>query len=290
MKKKDSVFIVESESLLLPFLLLNVKNKSKNNIKSQLARGNVLVGGKSITKHDYMLQKGQKVIIKWSQIYDKDYEEVLDIIYEDKDIIVINKPAGLLSVSTNNEHKNTVYHMVMTYLKRNNLKNRIYIVHRLDRETSGVLLLAKNEKIKFALQDNWSELVSIRGYISIVEGNVEQDEGIIKSWLKETSTLLVYSSHKTGDGQEAITHYKKIRSRGKYSLLDIRLDTGRKNQIRVHMKDIKHSIVGDKKYGSKLDPLKRLGLHANILEFKHPLSKKIMHFEAPIPEEFKSLF
>ncbi len=290
MKKKDSVFIVESESLLLPFLLLNVKNKSKNNIKSQLARGNVLVGGKSITKHDYMLQKGQKVIIKWSQIYDKDYEEVLDIIYEDKDIIVINKPAGLLSVSTNNEHKNTVYHMVMTYLKRNNLKNRIYIVHRLDRETSGVLLLAKNEKIKFALQDNWSELVSIRGYIAIVEGNVEQDEGIIKSWLKETSTLLVYSSHKTGDGQEAITHYKKIRSRGKYSLLDIRLDTGRKNQIRVHMKDIKHSIVGDKKYGSKLDPLKRLGLHANILEFKHPLSKKIMHFEAPIPEEFKSLF
>lgn len=289
MKKNDDVFVIENESLLLTYLLLNVKNKSKNNIKSQLTRGNVLVDGKAITKHDYRLQKGQKVMVKWSQIHNKEYKEPLDIIYEDDDIIVVNKPAGLLSISTNNEKDKTAYHIVMNYLKRRNFKNRIFVVHRLDRETSGLLLLAKKEKIKFLLQDNWNNLVGVRGYTVIVEGNVNSNEGTIKSWLKETSTLLVYSSNKENDGKEAITHYKKIKSNGKYTLLEVRLDTGRKNQIRVHMKDIKHSVIGDKKYGAKTDPLKRLGLHANILEFKHPITNKVMRFEIPLPDSFNKI-
>ena len=290
MRKNDNVFTVESESLLLEYLFLNVKNKSKNNIKSQLARGNILVDGKTINKYDYRLKKGQKVTVKWSQIYDKKYKEQIDIIYEDDDIIIVNKPAGLLSISTNSEKDITAYHMVMEYLKNHNFRNRVFVVHRLDRETSGLLLFAKKEKIKFLLQDNWDELVGIRGYTAIVEGDISNDEGTIKSWLKETSTLLVYSSKKENDGQEAITHYKKIKRNGKYSLLDIKLDTGRKNQIRVHMKDIGNSIIGDKKYGAKTDPLRRLGLHANILEFKHPITKKIMHFEIPLPDSFFKIF
>ena len=157
-------------------------------------------------------------------------------------------------------------------------------------ETSGLLLFAKKEKIKFLLQDNWDELVGIRGYIAIVEGDIINNEGTIKSWLKETSTLLVYSSKKKNDGQEAITHYKRIKRNGKYSLLDIKLDTGRNNPIRVHMKDIGNSIIGDKKYGAKTDPIRRLGLHANILEFKHPITKKTMHFEIPLPDSFCNIF
>lgn len=288
--KTNPELVVESESLLLEYLLLKITNKSKNNIKSLLARGNILVDNKVATKYDYKLKVGQKITIKTNQIYDKDHEEVLDVIYEDDDIIVINKPAGLLSIATNNEKNDTAYSMVMKYLKRDDHKNRIFVVHRLDRDTSGLLLFAKNEKIKFTLQDNWSDIISIRGYIAVVEGKLSEPSGTIRSWLKETTTLLVYSSHKTGDGQEAITHYQKLKEKGRFSLLDIRIDTGRKNQIRVHMKDMGHNVVGDKKYGSKTDPLKRLGLHAHILEFKHPVTSVIMHFEAPIPDEFIALF
>jgi len=288
--KSNSEFIVENDTYLLEYLLLKITNKSKNNIKSILLRGNVLVDGKSTTKHDYKLSAGQKVVVKSAQIHDQEHEEVLDIIYEDDDMIVINKPAGLLSISTNDEKDNTAYHMVMNYLKRNNPRNRIFVVHRIDRDTSGVLLIAKNEKIKFALQDNWVNLVSVRGYIAVVEGKLKEHSGTIKSWLLETKTLLVYSSKNVGDGLEAITHYQLLKESGKYSLLDVRIDTGRKNQIRVHMKDIGHNIVGDKKYGAKTDPLKRLGLHAHILEFKHPITNKIMHFEAEIPADFISLF
>lgn len=151
-------------------------------------------------------------------------------------------------------------------------------------------MFAKNERIKFALQDNWNNLVTKRGYTVIVEGKMKKDTDTIKLWLKETKTFLVYSSNRKGDGQEAITHYRRIRESDKYSMLDINIDTGRKNQIRVHMKDINHSIIGDKKYGSRSNPLNRLGLHAHILEFKHPFTKEIMHFKAPVLEEFMKLF
>lgn len=288
--KTNQELIVENKSLLLKYLLFKITNKSKNNIKSQLTRGNILVDGKVITKHDYMLQPGQKITVKWAQIHDKHHKDVLDIIYEDDDIIVINKPVGLLSIATNDEKINTVYYMVMNYLKQKKSRNYIFVVHRLDRDTSGVLLFAKNERIKFALQDNWNNLVTKRGYTVIVEGKMKKDTDTIKSWLKETKTFLVYSSNRKGDGQEAITHYRRIRESGKYSMLDINIDTGRKNQIRVHMKDINYSIIGDKKYGSRNNPLNRLGLHAHILEFKHPFTKEIMHFKAPVPEEFMKLF
>lgn len=288
--KANTEFVVESDTLLLEYLFAKLENKSKNNVKSLLVRGNVSVNGKVITKHDYKLVVGQKVVIKWSQVFGDDRKELFDIIYEDNEIIVINKPSGLLSMSTTTETQNTAYHMVMDYVKRKNPKNRIFIVHRIDRDTSGVLLIAKNDSIKHALQENWSDIVTIRSYIAVVEGKIEKDSDTITSWLKETKTQLVYSSKRAGDGKEAITHYQKLKSHNKYSLLDVCIDTGRKNQIRVHMKDIGHNVVGDKKYGATTDPMKRLGLHAHILEFKHPITKKLMHFEAEIPNEFNKLF
>lgn len=288
--KSNTEFVVEAPALLLDYLLLKLNDKSRKNVKSLLSHGSVFINGKAITQFDYKLSLGQKIIIKWSRINDTEHNRLLDIIYEDDEIIVINKPAGLLSISTDNEKSNTAYHIVMNYLKHNNPNNKIFVVHRLDRDVSGIIIFAKNERIKHLLQNSWNDLVLVRDYVAVVEGNVEKSSDTIKSWLKENSSKIVYSSNKNDDGKEAITHYNKLKSNNKYSLLDIHIYTGRKNQIRVHMKDIGHSIVGDKKYGAKTDPLRRLGLHAPILEFKHPITKKIMHFEVPTPIEFAKLF
>jgi len=211
-----------------------------------------------------------------------------NIIYEDKEIIVIDKPAGMLSVSTDKQDENTAYRLVNDYLR--NKRGRVWIVHRLDRETSGVMLFAKSEQIKLKLQDNWDNMAIKRGYIAVVEGRVKVPEKVITSWLKQTKSLLVYSSNREGDGKLAITNYKVLQTAKNYSLLELTLETGRKNQIRVHMKDIGHPVTGDKKYGAVKNPLHRLGLHASVLTVKHPATGEEIKFESPLPEAFTKLF
>ncbi len=287
--KPNTEFIVEQESGLLEYLLLNLTNQSRNNVKSLLSHREVIVDGKVVTKYDYLLKVGQKVEINWGLSRDNNKKSLLDIIYEDKEIIVINKPAGLLSIATNKEDIRTAYHMLMEYVRIDNPKNRIFVVHRLDRDTSGIMVAAKNEKMKLLLQDNWADIISKRGYVALVEGKLENPKGTIRSWLRETQTHFMYSSTTDGDGLEAITDYEVISENPDYSLVDIRLQTGRKNQIRVHMKDMGHSIAGDKKYGGLTNPLRRLCLHAYILEVKHPITGKIMCFETEIPRKFISL-
>ena len=212
----------------------------------------------------------------------------LPIIYEDSDIIVVDKPAGMLSVSTDRESENTAYRIISDYMKSK--RGRIFIVHRLDRDTSGVMLFAKSQQIKLILQNNWENMAIKREYIAVVEGDVRVRERSIKSWLKQTKTLLVYSSKREGDGKLAVTNYKAVKTSHKYSLLEISLETGRKNQIRVHMKDIGHPIAGDKKYGSVTNPLRRLGLHASGLTVRHPASGEEMRFESAVPTVFTRLF
>ena len=175
----------------------------------------------------------------------------LDIIYEDKDIIVINKPSGLLTISTEKEKNKTLFKEVSEYVKKSNPKIKIFIIHRLDKDTSGIVIFAKNQNIKYMYQNAWDKIVLKRGYIAVVNGNLRNNEGRIKSYLKETKTLLVYSSNDKKDGKLAITDYKVIKKTNKYSMIDINIKTGRKNQIRVHMKDLGNPILGDKKYGDK---------------------------------------
>lgn len=289
-KPKEIEFTVEDGSGLLDFLLLKLSNKSRNNVKSILTHKEVLVDGRVVTKHDYALKPGQTVRIAPPENRGEKSKSGLDIIYEDNDLLVINKPAGLLSIATEKEKELTAYHLMTDYVQLHNPKKRIFIVHRLDRDTSGVLMFAKNERMKLALQDNWSDLVSERGYVAIVEGKLKEKSGKIHTWLLETKTLLMYSSENEGDGQEAITNYQVINETPEYSMLNIGLETGRKNQIRVHMKELGHPVVGDKKYGAKTDPLKRLGLHANKLAFKHPFTNEKICFEAEMPKSFKALF
>ena len=213
-------------------------------------------------------------------------KDKLEILYEDKQIIAVVKPSGLLTIGTDKEKDRTLYRKVSDYVKKQHKSNKVFIVHRLDKDTSGIIIFAKDEKTKRNLQQNWDK--TTRYYIALVEGKVTTS-GTIKNWLKETKTLYTYSSTKKNDGQLAITKYKPILSTKEYSLIDIEILTGRKNQIRVHMKDINHPIVGDKKYGSTKNPIRRMCLHANYLKFKHPLTNKEIELKSNYPTIFDRL-
>lgn len=280
----EKSYKVEQTTPLLEFLLAVVKGQSRNNIKGILARGQVLVDDEIIRQFDHPLRVGQLVTICPPK--PQGAKLPFPVLYEDDELLVIDKPAGLLSMANENEKMNTSYHIVTDYVRQNG-GERIFIVHRLDRDTSGVLLFAKNEEIKRLFQDNWEEVVKKRGYVALVQGKPEQPEGIIRSKLRETRTHLVYTAQEGQFGLEAITGYRVMQSGRGFSLLEIDLQTGRKNQIRVHMADSGHPIVGDKQYGAKANPIGRLGLHANVLEIAHPKTGKPMRFNAPVPVSFK---
>jgi len=214
-------------------------------------------------------------------------KDIIKIKYEDKYILVVDKPTNILSVSTENEKERTMFHLVYNYIKSKNKNNKIFIVHRLDKDTSGLMIFAKSEIVKQKLQDNWDKLVE-RYYIAIVYGDVLEKEKTIKSYIAETKTLLSYSTTKE-KGKLAITKYEKIKSNKKYTMLNINILTGRKNQIRLHMKEMGHIIVGDKKYGAKTNPINRLCLHANRLIFKHPITNKIIELSSDYPKQFEEL-
>ena len=282
-------FPVNKSCELLAFLLETLKGQSRNSVKSLLTNHRVSVDGAPISQYNFQLSKGDVVIISKTPIHKKTRSN-LPIIFENEEFIVINKPSGLLSIASDKEKGSTAYRMLMDYVQQKDKHNRIYVVHRLDEDTSGVLMVAKNEKIRDLLQDKWNDLVSKRGYYAIVEGQLKEKSGTIKSYLKKNSQNMMYSSKKAGDGQLAITHYRVMNETEKYSLLDVNIDSGRKNQIRVHLGDLGHHVIGDDKYGNPSNPIKRLGLHAYELVLEHPVTHKVMRFTAPIPKEFLTLF
>ena len=273
---------VKNDVLLMDFLL---NYYSKKNVKNLLKYKLVMVNENIISQFDFPLKKEDIVIVNKKE----DNKHNLEIIYEDKELIVINKPSGLLSISGGNEKENTAYHLVSEYLKSKNKKAKVFVVHRLDKDTSGVLMFAKNEEIKNKLQNNWNKIVYKRGYLAIIEGKLNKKSGTIKNYLDESKTQMVYITNNK-KGKLAITNYQVLKEARYNSLVKIFLDTGRKNQIRVHMQSLGHSIVGDKKYGATTNPIKRMGLHSHIFAFVHPDTKKKMIFEAKLPEEFKKMF
>ncbi len=281
-------FVVERKDALLPFLLEHLKGKSRNNIKNLLSKRQVQVDRKTVTQFDHPLHPGQTVSIS-PERSKTEPSLPFDLIYEDQEIIVIDKPAGLLSIATDREKYYTAYHIVTDYVKEKNKQNRIFVIHRLDKDTSGVLMFAKTEQAKRTFQDNWEKIVKMRRYLAVVVGIPEDSSGTVRSFLLETATHLVYSSNDPS-GKEAVTHYKVLKSGGGFSLLDVTIDTGRKNQIRVHMKDIGHPVAGDKKYGTRENPMGRLGLHACELKFIHPETGKEFCFKAKTPKEFRRMF
>lgn len=273
-------YFVNGNYLLFDYLRNNIDGKSKNNIKSLLKNEVVFVNGKIVTKYNYVLCDGDVV-----EINKKKANNNINIIYEDNDIIVIDKPSKILTISNKNEKVNTLYRMVSDYLRKEHKK--VFIIHRLDFDTSGIIMFAKSQKVQKLYQDNWNDLAKIREYTAIVDG-ITANKGHIESYLKQTKTLLVYSSKKK-DGLFAITDYEKIGGNSKYSMLKILISTGRRNQIRCHMADIGHPILGDYRYKCKINPIDRLCLHANRLEIINPITKELMVFNSNIPKEFNSI-
>ena len=273
-------YIVDKESLLIDFLL--EKQYKRNTIKNLLKFENITVDNAIQTYHAYPLKIGQIV-----EINKKKDVSPLPIIYEDDDLIVVNKPCGLLTEATLNEKEKTAFFLMKEYLKKKNQK--IYLVHRLDQYTSGILMFVKDKKLYDALTNSWNEVVNERGYVAIVEGVPKSKRGTIKNYLAESKSQEVYISNKN-EGKLAITHYREIMSNRRYSMLEVNLETGRKNQIRVHLSSLHHPIAGDKKYGSTSNPIKRLALHHHRFAFVHPLNKREYKFTCKTPKEFEELF
>ncbi len=303
-----AVYKVNHSDELLEFLLRKC-NTSRNNVKSLLVRKQVLVNGRVVTQYNFMLAKDDEV--KLSRRPVKDGEAVkptakltrgakkeekpsfslrdIKFIYETEDLIAIDKPAGLLSVESDKERV-CAYGYVTDYLQKQNKNARAFVLHRIDKETSGVLLFAKDIKLHSMLKMHWNEQVQTREYYAVVEGVLEKKSDTLTTYLKENVNNLVYATNDP-TGQKAVTHYEVLKENGQYSLLRVKIDTGRKNQIRVQMKALGNPVVGDDKYGSgNKNPLDRLGLHASKLEFIHPVTKELITLTASVPAAFRALF
>ena len=270
---------VENDDILLDYLLKNT-DYSRNKIKSLIKYKSIKLNNNNNVKYDTKLKKGQVISISLEK---KDTKiGNIDIVYEDDTFLVVNKPSGMLTVATDKEKNRTLYHLVREYVKSKNKYQKIFIVHRLDKETCGLVLFSKDEKVKLMLQENWEKLAVRREYCAVVKGIMTKKKDRLVSYLKENRENITYSTNDQS-GKKAITNYV-VKKENNNSLLTILIETGRKNQIRVQLNDIGYPIIGDKKYGNIKG--KKLLLCANHLEIKHPLTGKIMKFEVNIPREF----
>ena len=277
--------IVKKDDELLDYLYNNL-DMPKKRIKQYLTHGSIFVNNTKTTKYNYHVVAGMTINIDTNAKNKKTLP--FDILFEDEHIIVVNKPSGLLTIATAKEKENTLYHLVREYLVNKNKNAKVFIVHRLDKETSGIVVLAKDEKTKKTLQENWQEYITLREYVAVVHGKPNKLEDHIEQLLKETKTNLVYVSHDK-EGKLAITNYKVIKENDDYSMVSINIETGRKNQIRVAFNSIHHPIVGDKVYSTIQDKETRLYLHANRLKMYYPILGKNILFETPTPSEFKKI-
>lgn len=303
-------FTVKAPGPLMEFLMQALHGKSRTGVKALLAKKVVTVDGETITRFDHALTAGQVVGIGKKPQGKPTALRGLKILFEDEAVIVIEKEAGLLSVATDMGKARTAHGLVSAYVKIRNPKTKVLVVHRLDRDTSGIMMFVKDKELQRHLRQNWQKSIETRRYVVLVIGVVEKDSGTIESYMHGTDTLRSYSSKKKEGGQKAVTHFKVLQRGKKYTLLEVELETGRKNQIRVHMQDICHPVVGDEKYGSirpkgllttgvstalakretaagaDSNPIGRLGLHAAELAFEHPTTGKMMVFKSDVPKEF----
>lgn len=310
-RKQDTIYRVEESTELLSFLLAKMGGMTRTSLKQLLGQRRVKVNKVIQTRHDTPLRKGDTITIEAGRGNIELRHPKLRIIYEDDALIVVEKKNGLLTVPYNpKSSETTALSILKDYVKKQSRQAAVYVVHRLDRETSGVLVFAKSPELQEYMRTYWRQLVSKRSYVALVEGHLPKREGTITSWLTEDNhTAMVYSSPTDNGGQKAVTHYKVLKESvaaspedsllygeeqggGLFSLVELNLETGRTNQIRVHMQSIGHPVVGDRKYGhgNESSPIDRLCLHARTLEFIHPMTEKKVRFEAAMPKEFMKPF
>lgn len=298
-RKSDTVLRVSEPAGLMDFLISKMGGMARSSVKQLLGQRRVKVGNAIQTRHDFKLKAGDIVTVSSGRGNSQLTHPKLRIVYEDDDLIVVNKQPGLITVpATPGSRETTALSILRAYVKKQNARAGVFVVHRLDRETSGLLVFARSEELQHYMREYWRELVTDRTYIALTEGILEPREGKITTWLTEDKrNAVVYSSPVDDGGDIAITNYKTLKTtpplpeggrEGAYSLVELHLETGRTNQIRVHLASKGCPVVGDRKYGhgNESSPIDRLCLHAKVLEFIHPVTEQKVRFESPVPKEF----
>jgi 23S rRNA pseudouridine1911/1915/1917 synthase len=274
---------IDKSITLIEFLVEQYPDSPRTRIKKILQSGAVRINNKSVTLHSYQLNPGNIVEIDSHAGMKTKAGLPFPVLYDDQHVIVVDKPAGISTSSTDGSIN--IHWIVSEYLKKISKGNtRAYVVHRLDKEVSGVLLFAKSYEAMNNIKDKWKE--TEKHYYALVEGIPVKNEDTIKSWLVEDKSLKVHSVTETAEAKFAVTHYKTIKLLNNYALLDVKLETGRKNQIRVHLSDIGCPIVGDRKYGASSDYKRRIRLHAYNLSFPHPMTGRMINVDSPVPKSF----
>ena len=282
---------VEQPAELLPYLFAAWPLAKKKQVRTWLKHGAVIVNGRIMTQFNHPLRAGDVVAIRPDRYAPPETIIMggIKIRFEDASLMVIDKPANLLSIASEAEQEKTAYFLLTNYLREGNpnARERIWIVHRLDRETSGLMVFAKTPETKATLQGNWEK--NEKHYQAVVEGGLKADKGVFESWLDENSPFKVFSVPRSDLTRHAITRYKVLKRNKDRTLVELALETGRRHQIRVHLADAGHPIIGDTKYGAKTDPAKRLALHSCALRFQHPVTQKELRFESALPKELARL-
>lgn len=282
------VITVKENAPLLEYLINNV-SESRSKLKATLQGRGIAVNGRMVTQFDYQLKAGDKIIISRYKKQNQFKSRYVKIVYEDRWLVVVEKNIGILSMAAGHSSLN-VKSVLDDYFLKSRQKCRAHVVHRLDRDTSGLMVYAKDIETEQILEHNWHQIVYDRRYVAVVSGEMEQDNGTIANWLKDNKAYITYSSLTDNGGKYAVTHFQVLNRTTEHSLVEYKLETGRKNQIRVHSADMGHPVCGDVKYGNGDDPLHRLCLHAYMLCFTHPVTGEPMEFSTPIPTAFRSLF
>ncbi len=281
-------YSVHEEAPLLEWLLKTVKG-SRSKVKATLQGRGVRVNNKCVTQFDFLLMPGMKVSVSRTKRNDQFRSRYVKLVYEDDFLVVVEKQVGILSMAAGHSSLN-VKKVLDDYFQKTHQKCRAHVVHRLDRDTSGLMIYAKDMKTEQTLEHNWHDIVYDRRYVAVVSGSMADDEGTVANWLKDNQAYITYSSPVDNGGKYAVTHFRVLRRSDYHSLVEYKLETGRKNQIRVHSADMGHPVCGDVKYGNGDDPLHRLCLHAYMLCFYHPVTRQPMEFQTPIPHSFADLF
>ena len=282
-------YIVDRDAELLPWLLETLQRESRSKVKATLQGNGIKVNGKRVTQFNYPLKTGMKVSVSKSKKNDAFKSRYLKIVYEDRHLVVVEKNVGILSMAAGHSSLN-VKTVLDDYFRRTHQRCTAHVVHRLDRDTSGLMIYAKDIEVERLLEQDWHHIVYDRRYVAVVSGEMEEDGGTVANWLKDNKAYVTYSSPIDNGGKYAVTHFHTLKRTVEPSLVEFRLETGRKNQIRVHCADMGHPVCGDTKYGNGDDPLGRLCLHAYVLCFYHPITHRRMEFEMPIPPLFRHLF
>lgn len=281
-------YTVHEAAPLLDWLLSNVRG-SRTKLKATLQGRGIKVNGKCVTQFDYPLMPGMKIAISKSKNNNTFKSRYLKLVYEDRHLVVVEKNVGVLSMAAGHSSLN-VKAILDEYFKSTRQKCTAHVVHRLDRDTSGLMIYAKAKEIELALEQDWHHIVYDRRYVAVLSGEMEQEEGTIANWLMDNRAYITFSSPVDNGGKYAVTHFHVLKRTTEHSLVEFRLETGRKNQIRVHAADMGHPVCGDVKYGNGDNPVGRLCLHAYVLCFYHPVTHERMEFEAQIPANFLHLF